>query len=162
MTRRRSEIPSNLQLNAQSKPQTHKMLCASAEDAIPGAGPNTGTADTSVGGRMTSAFGVPVASTDNSLRGGDHGPMLLEDFNFLEKIQQFDRERIPERVVHARGHGMFGFFEPYHVQGGPDISAYSRAAVFKDKLTPVFMRLSNVQGEFRRGLEAFGRGRAHD
>lgn len=98
---------------------------------------------------FTSLFGAPLPTTDDSLKAGDRGPMLLEDFHFVEKLQHFDRERIPERVVHARGTGMFGHFEPYgpDKSGGFDISAICRAAVFKPGTkTPVFLRLSTVQG----------------
>lgn len=59
----------------------------------------------------TTYFGVKVSDTDNSLRAGARGPTLLEDFHNREKIQHFDHERIPERVVHARGAGAFGEFK---------------------------------------------------
>ena len=57
--------------------------------------------------------GVPIADDQNSLRVGPRGPTLLEDFAFREKIFHFDHERIPERVVHARGYGAHGYFEAY-------------------------------------------------
>ena len=63
--------------------------------------------------RLTTQQGVPVADDQNTLRVGERGPSLLEDFHFREKIFHFDHERIPERVVHARGFGAHGFFEPY-------------------------------------------------
>ena len=63
--------------------------------------------------RLTTQQGVPVADDQNTLRAGARGPALLEDFHFREKIFHFDHERIPERVVHARGFGAHGFFEPY-------------------------------------------------
>src|SRR3954452_15793146 len=62
---------------------------------------------------LTTQQGTPVSDDQNSLRAGARGPTLLEDFHFREKIFHFDHERIPERVVHARGYGAHGFFEPY-------------------------------------------------
>ena len=62
---------------------------------------------------LTTQQGIPVADDQNSLRVGDRGPTLLEDFHFREKIFHFDHERIPERVVHARGYGAHGYFENY-------------------------------------------------
>ena len=62
---------------------------------------------------LTTQQGVPVADDQNSLRVGERGPALLEDFHFREKIFHFDHERIPERVVHARGYGAHGYFETY-------------------------------------------------
>ena len=64
-------------------------------------------------GYLTTQQGVRVDDTDNSLTAGERGPTLLEDFHAREKITHFDHERIPERVVHARGAGAYGFFEPY-------------------------------------------------
>ncbi len=62
---------------------------------------------------LTTAQGGPVSDDQNSLKIGPRGPTLLEDFHFREKIFHFDHERIPERVVHARGYGAHGFFENY-------------------------------------------------
>ena len=62
---------------------------------------------------LTTQQGVPVGDDQNSLRGGERGPLLVEDFHFREKIFHFDHERIPERVVHARGFGAHGYFENY-------------------------------------------------
>ena len=62
---------------------------------------------------LTTQQGVPVADDQNSLKVGARGPTLLEDFHFREKIFHFDHERIPERVVHARGFGAHGYFETY-------------------------------------------------
>ena len=64
-------------------------------------------------GNLTTSFGAPVYDTYNSLTVGNNGPVLLEDVNFVEKMAHFDRERIPERVVHAKGTGAFGYFQPY-------------------------------------------------
>lgn len=97
------------------------------------------------GGRMlTTNQGVPIADNQNSLKLGTRGPVLLEDFILREKITHFDHERIPERIVHARGSGAHGFFECYEPLG--DIT---KAAPFREagKITPVFVRFSTVQGE---------------
>ena len=96
-------------------------------------------------GRMlTTNQGVPVADNQNSLKAGLRGPTLLEDFILREKITQFDHERIPERVVHARGSGAFGVFECYDSQ-----EQITRADLFgkAGKQTPVFVRFSTVAGE---------------
>ena len=97
------------------------------------------------GGRaaaMTSAQGVPIADDENSLRAGARGPLLMDDQFFREKIFHFDHERIPERVVHARGFGAHGTFE-----ATDDLSDITRAAVFrKGEKTEVFVRFSTVAG----------------
>ena len=62
---------------------------------------------------LTTAQGLRLPDTDHSLKAGERGPTLLEDFHLREKITHFDHERIPERVVHARGYGAHGFFETY-------------------------------------------------
>jgi catalase len=87
--------------------------------------------------------GVPIADDQNSLRAGKRGPTLLEDFIMREKITHFDHERIPERVVHARGQGAHGYFEVYK-----SMSRYTRAAFLQDPKvrTPVFVRFSTVGG----------------
>ena len=61
--------------------------------------------------RLTTNHGVPLSDNQNSLKGGERGPTLLEDFVLREKIQHFDHERIPERIVHARGSAAHGYFE---------------------------------------------------
>ncbi len=97
------------------------------------------------GGRaITTNQGVPVADNQHSLRLGERGPTLLEDFILREKITHFDHERIPERVVHARGSGAHGYFECTE-----DISDLTCAAPFAavGKKTPVFVRFSTVAGE---------------
>jgi catalase len=93
---------------------------------------------------LTTNQGVPVADNQNSLKAGLRGPTLLEDFILREKITHFDHERIPERIVHARGSGAHGFFECYEPR--PDLT---RAAPFqgRGKRTPVFVRFSTVAGE---------------
>ena len=92
---------------------------------------------------LTTQQGMPVADDQNSLRLGPRGPGLLEDFHFREKIFHFDHERIPERIVHARGVGAHGFFETY--DGLADIT---RADIFqrKGERTPAFVRFSTVAG----------------
>ncbi|MEV6527492.1 catalase [Longispora sp. NPDC051575] len=93
---------------------------------------------------MTTDQGVLVEDTDNALRAGPRGPNLLEDFHLREKIMRFDHERIPERVVHARGSGAHGYFQPYD----DSLAGYTVAPVLSDpaRRTPVFVRFSTVQG----------------
>ncbi len=91
---------------------------------------------------LTTNHGVPVSDNQNSLKSGARGPTLLEDFVLREKIFHFDHERIPERIVHARGSGAHGVFE-----ATDDISDLSKAAVFtKGEKTEVFVRFSTVAG----------------
>ena len=93
---------------------------------------------------LTTNQGVPVGDNQNSLKAGLRGPTLLEDFILREKITHFDHERIPERIVHARGSAAHGYFEAYD-----SFSKVTRAAPFakKGKITPVFARFSTVAGE---------------
>ncbi len=93
---------------------------------------------------LTTNQGVPIADNQNSLKAGLRGPSLLEDFILREKITHFDHERIPERIVHARGSAAHGFFEAYK-----PLTELTRAAPFQaaGKLTPVFVRFSTVAGE---------------
>src|ERR1700726_2233699 len=92
---------------------------------------------------LTTAQGGPVSDDQNSVKIGPRGPTLLEDFHFREKIFHFDHERIPERVVHARGYGAHGFFENYK-----PLSKYTRADLFQraGERTPAFVRFSTVAG----------------
>jgi catalase len=92
---------------------------------------------------LTTQQGIPVSDDQNSLRIGARGPTALEDFHFREKIFHFDHERIPERVVHARGFGAHGFFEVYE-----SLADISRADVFAraGEKTPAFARFSTVAG----------------
>lgn len=92
---------------------------------------------------LTTRQGVKVNDTNNSLKAGSRGSTLLEDFILREKITSFDHERIPERIVHARGSGAHGYFELYE-----SISQYSKAGVLTDtsRKTPVFVRFSTVAG----------------
>jgi catalase len=93
---------------------------------------------------LTTNQGVPVGDNQNSLKAGLRGPTLMEDFILREKLTHFDHERIPERVVHARGSAAHGYFECYKEQ-----SKLTRAAPFAKagKRTPVFVRFSTVAGE---------------
>ena len=93
---------------------------------------------------LTTNQGVPVADNQNSLKAGLRGPTLMEDFILREKITHFDHERIPERVVHARGSGAHGFFECTE-----PLTAVTRASFLAErgKRTPVFVRFSTVAGE---------------
>lgn len=92
--------------------------------------------------QMTRDSGSPVGDNENSQTAGDTGPVLLQDSHLIEKLQRFDRERIPERVVHARGTGAFGVFEP-----SSDIHDLTIAEVFKPGTqTQVFVRFSTVMG----------------
>lgn len=95
------------------------------------------------GQSMTTNHGVKVSEDENTLTVGERGPSLLEDFHFREKIMHFDHERIPERIVHARGFGAHGEFQVYK-----DLSEYTSAdfLTHPEKTTPVFVRFSTVQG----------------
>lgn len=101
---------------------------------------NTKDAD---GKAMTTNQGQKVNDTNNSLKAGERGATLLEDFILREKITHFDHERIPERIVHARGSGAHGYFELYESQ-----EKYTKAGIFTDtsRKTPVFVRFSTVAG----------------
>ena len=92
---------------------------------------------------LTTNQGVRVSNTDISLKAGERGPTLLEDFHFREKLTHFDHERIPERIVHARGSGAYGYFQVYE-----PMTEYTSAKFLQDpnKKTPVFVRFSTVVG----------------
>lgn len=92
---------------------------------------------------MTTDQGVRVNHTDDSLKAGQRGPTLMEDFHFREKMTHFDHERMPERAVHARGAGAHGYFQPYD-----SMAAYTKAKFLSDPSikTPVFVRFSTVAG----------------
>src|SRR6478735_6296235 len=98
----------------------------------------------STGQFLTTNQGVRINDDQNSLKAGERGPSLLEDFILREKITHFDHERIPERVVHARGSAAHGFFECYEA-----LTDLTMAAPFAEagKRTPVFVRFSTVAGE---------------
>jgi catalase len=92
---------------------------------------------------LTTQQGVPIADNQNSLKLGARGPTLLEDFALREKLFHFDHERIPERVVHARGFGVHGYFENYD-----SLAPLTKADLFQrpGERTPVFVRFSTVVG----------------
>ena len=98
----------------------------------------------SAGQPLTTNQGVKIADNQNSLKAGLRGPTLLEDFILREKITHFDHERIPERIVHARGSAAHGFFESH-----ASLGEHTRASLFAEagKVTPVFARFSTVAGE---------------
>lgn len=90
--------------------------------------------------QMTRDNGAPIAEQRNSRTAGEFGGVLLEDTTLIEKLARFDRERVPERVVHARGTGAGGSFT-----ATADMAKFTRAALFKPgKTTPVFVRFSTV------------------
>ncbi|WP_439543048.1 catalase [Hyphomicrobium sp.] len=93
---------------------------------------------------LTTTNGAPVADNQNSLSAGPRGPLLLQDFHLLEKLAHQNRERIPERTVHAKGWGAYGTFKVTH-----DITRYSTASIFSKvgKETPLILRFSTVAGE---------------
>src|SRR5690606_29321406 len=93
---------------------------------------------------LTTAAGAPVANNNHSLTAGPRGPVLLQDVWLIDKLAHFARERIPERVVHAKGSGAYGTLTITH-----DITRYTRAKVFSEvgKQTPLFLRFSTVAGE---------------
>ncbi len=95
---------------------------------------------------LTTRQGHPVRDNQSLRSVGERGPATLENYQFLEKITHFDRERIPERVVHARGTAAHGYFESYGTIGNEPVAKYTRAKVLatKGKRTPVFVRFSTV------------------
>ena len=114
------------------KPTTHCLLLGVSLGLLLGL---PATAST-----LTRDNGAPVGDNQNSQTAGPNGPVLLQDVQLVQKLQRFDRERIPERVVHARGAAAYGVFE-----ASADISTLSRAKVFaKGSKTPVFVRFSTV------------------
>ena len=92
---------------------------------------------------LTTNQGLRINDDQNSLKAGERGPSLLEDFHLREKITHFDHERIPERVVHARGSAAHGFFQVYE-----SMAPYTKAKFLQDPSvkTPVFVRFSTVAG----------------
>ncbi len=93
---------------------------------------------------LTTTFGIPVGDNQNSLTAGPRGPVLMQDFHLIEKLAHFNRERIPERVVHAKGAGAYGSFRVTR-----DVTGWTKAAFLSSmgKETPVFLRFSTVGGE---------------
>lgn len=119
---------------AASKPMSAQVGVAGTVDSK--AGQTSATSS-----QMTRDNGAPIGSNRNSLTAGDAGPVLLEDTTLIEKLARFDRERVPERVVHARGTGALGIF-----RATADLSDITRASLFGQpgKETPVFVRFSTV------------------
>ncbi|MEM1504721.1 catalase KatA [Domibacillus sp. 8LH] len=95
--------------------------------------------------RLTTSWGAPVGDNQNSQTAGDRGPTLIQDVHLLEKLAHFNRERVPERVVHAKGAGAHGYFEVTN----DEISKYTKADFLSEagKRTPMFIRFSTVAGE---------------
>ncbi|MGG2085680.1 catalase KatA [Priestia aryabhattai] len=93
---------------------------------------------------LTTSWGTPVGDNQNSMTAGSRGPTLIQDVHLLEKLAHFNRERVPERVVHAKGAGAHGYFEVTN-----DVSTYTKAAFLSEvgKRTPLFVRFSTVAGE---------------
>ena len=94
--------------------------------------------------KLTTSWGAPVGDNQNSITAGGRGPTLIQDVHLLEKLAHFNRERVPERVVHAKGAGAHGYFEVTN-----DVSKYTKATLFSKvgKRTPLFVRFSTVAGE---------------
>jgi catalase len=94
--------------------------------------------------KLTTAFGIPVGDDQNTMTAGNRGPVLMQDVHLLEKLSHFDRERIPERVVHAKGAGAGGYFEVT-----ADVTKYTKAKFLSEvgKQTDVFVRFSTVGAE---------------
>ncbi len=123
-------------------PTSPKSSPRSNASAIVATTGNGGETHQKAGEPLTTNFGVPISDNQNSLKAGERGPALLEDFVLREKIFHFDHERIPERIVHARGSGAHGVFE-----ATADISDLTKAAVFKKgSKTETFVRFSTVAG----------------
>lgn len=95
--------------------------------------------------RMTTGNGIPVSDNQNSVTAGERGPVLIQDYHLLEKLAHFNRERIPERILHAKGAGAHGYFEVTN----DEISNYTKADFLSEagKQTNVFFRFSTVGGE---------------
>jgi catalase len=93
---------------------------------------------------LTTSWGAPVRDNQNSMTAGQRGPTLLQDVHLLEKLAHFNRERVPERVVHAKGAGAHGYFEVTN-----DLTQFTKAAFLSEvgKKTPLFIRFSTVAGE---------------
>ena len=93
---------------------------------------------------LTTTAGNPIADNQNSVTAGARGPVLMQDYELIEKLAHQNRERIPERVVHAKGWGAHGTFTATH-----DVTAYTKAKIFSDigKKTDLIARFSTVAGE---------------
>jgi catalase len=131
-----------------SKPVSTQRTSKAAKTARPSIretkGGETHQQATAAQDAITTNQGLIISDNQNSLRAGERGPTLLEDFILREKITHFDHERIPERIVHARGAGAHGYFQPYQ-----SLKKYTKAAFLSNPKvrTPVFVRFSTVAGE---------------
>ncbi|MBS1134200.1 MAG: catalase, partial [Burkholderiaceae bacterium] len=140
-------VPKNADVGASTISESNeneKNGTGAGKGTNPNIGPLTKHRVDSGGRALTTNQGVPIADNQNSLRMGTRGPTLIEDFILREKITHFDHERIPERVVHARGSGAHGVFECTEA-----LTDITRAVPFAavGKRTPVFVRFSTVAGE---------------
>src|ERR1043165_9296188 len=122
---------------------TNKAAPTRAKTAVAGNGGETHQTASAPDTRLTTNFGAPLSDNQNSLKAGPRGSTLLEDFILREKIQHFDHERIPERIVHARGSAAHGFFELTK-----SLAKYTRAKILTEvgEKTEVFTRFSTVAG----------------
>jgi catalase len=143
-----SVAPPSPIVGASTVSESNPSLKAGSGEPPEGVNPLNGPLDRvrvdSTGRALTTNQGVAVGDNQNSLKAGLRGPTLLEDFILREKITHFDHERIPERIVHARGSAAHGYFECYE-----PLTDITRAAPFQEtgKQTPVFVRFSTVAGE---------------
>ena len=135
---RKRTAPSN-----QSDKQVRTDRSDPMEGLIAGRGGETHQTQEPKDAPLTTNQGVPIADNQNQLKAGERGSVLLEDFILREKIFHFDHERIPERIVHARGTAAHGYFELYK-----SLKEFSRADLFQraGEKTPVFVRFSTVAG----------------
>lgn len=142
---RANDNPASSTIDAQSKERPSGKGTDQKVDIKEATGTGGETRQTTTGkdNGLTTEQGVPVSDNQNTLRQGSTGPALLEDFVMREKLFRFDHERIPERVVHARGFGAHGFFETYE-----SLKDITKADIFQraGEKTPVFVRFSTVAG----------------
>jgi catalase len=140
--------PSKPSVSGSTLSEANSSAKTGAGEPVIGANPLSGPLDRvrvdSGGHALTTNQGVEIADNQNSLKAGLRGPTLLEDFILREKITHFDHERIPERIVHARGSAAHGYFECDEA-----LTKHTRASIFAKagKRTPVFVRFSTVVGE---------------
>ena len=133
----KKNIPDNKKTDVYSDKQFNE------ESVAMGSGGDTHQFSNEQYSTLTTQVGAPISDDANSLKLGERGPTLLEDFILREKLFHFDHERIPERVVHARGYGAHGYFETYE-----SLSSITKANIFQNKgqKTPAFVRFSTVAG----------------
>jgi len=140
-TRKKTAKPASN--NGSPDPETELRTAAGYGSNNPKLDDLAGNQEESAGELLTTNHGVRINDNQNSLKAGDRGPTLMEDFILREKITHFDHERIPERVVHARGSGAHGYFQVYQ-----SMAEYTKADFLQDPSmrTPVFVRFSTVAG----------------